>query len=64
MSSIDKTYYQQQYLSSMVRTQRLFQENVARWNRAKDEEAKRMLLEHAKQSKLPINQEVNDGQYI
>jgi hypothetical protein len=48
----------------MVRTQRLFQENVARWNRAKDEEAKRMLLEHAKQSKLPINQEVNDGQYI
>lgn len=61
MSVIDKQYYQQQYLSSMIRTERLFKANVDRWNRAKDLQAREILIEHAKRAGLPINNEVNDG---
>ena len=62
MSQIDKEYYQQQYLSSMVRTQMLFKKNVERWNRPKDEQAKAIMLEHARRANVPINPEVMDGQ--
>ena len=61
MSQINKEYYQQQYLASMVRTQRLFQENVKRWNQPKDEQAKAILLEHARRANLPVNPEVTNG---
>ena len=62
MSQINKEYYQQQYLASMTRTKRLFQANVDRWNKPKDEQAKAVLLEHAKRANIPINPEVIDGQ--
>lgn len=61
MSTIDKEYYQQQYLSSMVRTKKIFQSNVDRWNRAKDLQAKEILIEHARRNGLPIKDEVNNG---
>lgn len=64
MSVIDKQYYQQQYLSSMIRTERLFKANVDRWNRAKDLQAKEILIEHAKRAGLPIKPEVNDGERL
>jgi len=61
VSQINKEYYQQQYLASMVRTKRIFQENVERWNKPKDEQAKAIMLEHARRNNLPINPEVMDG---
>lgn len=45
----------------MIRTERLFKANVDRWNRAKDLQAREILIEHAKRAGLPINNEVNDG---
>ena len=59
MSQINKEYYQQQYLASMVRTQRWFQQNVDRWNRTKDEQAEAILLEHAKRAKIIPASEVD-----
>jgi len=62
VSQINKEYYQQQYLSSMVRTQGWFQKNVERWNRPKDEQAIAIMLEHAKRANIPVNPEVMDGE--
>lgn len=62
MSGIDKEYYQQQYVSSLVRTNNLFQANVERWNRKKDQQLAEILSEHAKRAGTTINPEVSNGE--
>ena len=49
---IDKIFFKQQYLSSKIRTQSWFQENVERWKRREDEQALKVMLKHMEQANV------------
>lgn len=50
----DQEEFQQIYLSSMARTQTLFQKNKERWNKRKEIQLANLLKEHVMAEGIPL----------